>query len=254
MVRGWGELRPLISRFRDFASFKPGVKRVARATEKSGRLVGCVLWQDRGCWALCITLRLSSMTQPVTPPTEKKAMLSVRVDRATLAAFDALAEGRGGRSALLRSLLAQAMSQVGSAPIVAPRAEPESSLGLSVYRLRGSTPAATNASRCRSTVWRSSADDTRIYPTNMYDKPLKASCRILRQSDRVCRLFCGRLLVSISEGECTERQKPNALRQQRGLDQSGNDGHLQATCSPPLSRRHCHSNDRYPLKPCRFGL
>lgn len=66
------------------------------------------------------------MTQPVTPPTEKKAMLSVRVDRATLAAFDALAEGRGGRSALLRSLLAQAMSQVASAPIVAPRDEAES--------------------------------------------------------------------------------------------------------------------------------
>jgi hypothetical protein len=64
------------------------------------------------------------MTQPMTPPTEGKAMMTVRVDRATLAAFDALAEGRGGRSALLRSLLDQAMSRVGDAPRVAPRAEP----------------------------------------------------------------------------------------------------------------------------------
>ncbi|AXJ97513.1 hypothetical protein [Sphingomonas sp. FARSPH] len=53
-------------------------------------------------------------------------MLTVRVDRATLAAFDALAEGRGGRSALLRSMLDQAMSRVADAPRLAPRAEPES--------------------------------------------------------------------------------------------------------------------------------
>ncbi len=60
----------------------------------------------------------------MTPPTEAKAMMTVRVDRATLAAFDALAEGRGGRSALLRSMLDQAMSRVADAPRVAPRAEP----------------------------------------------------------------------------------------------------------------------------------
>lgn len=50
--------------------------------------------------------------------------MTVRVDRATLAAFDALAEGRGGRSGLLRSLLDQAMGQVADTPRIAPRAEP----------------------------------------------------------------------------------------------------------------------------------
>lgn len=50
---------------------------------------------------------------------------------------------------------------------------------------------ATRASRWRSTVWRSSADDTRIYPTSMYDKPSNLICRTLQQSDMVCRLFIG---------------------------------------------------------------
>jgi len=60
----------------------------------------------------------------MTPPTEGKAMMTVRVDRATLAAFDALAEGRGGRSALLRSMLDQAMSRVADTPRVSRRSEP----------------------------------------------------------------------------------------------------------------------------------
>lgn len=50
--------------------------------------------------------------------------MTVRLDRATLDAFDALAEGRGGRSALLRSLLDQAMRQAGDAPKVQARTEP----------------------------------------------------------------------------------------------------------------------------------
>lgn len=62
----------------------------------------------------------------MTPPTEGKTMMTVRVDRATLAAFDALAEGRGGRSALLRSMIDQAMRRVAEAPRVAPRSEPAS--------------------------------------------------------------------------------------------------------------------------------
>ncbi|MFC6628214.1 hypothetical protein [Sphingomonas yabuuchiae] len=50
-------------------------------------------------------------------------MMAVRVDRSTLAAFDALAEGRGGRSALLRSMLDQAMQNVTGAPLVAARSD-----------------------------------------------------------------------------------------------------------------------------------
>jgi hypothetical protein len=59
--------------------------------------------------------------------TEGKTSMTVRLDRATLDAFDALAEGRGGRSALLRSLLDQAMRQAGDAPKVQARAEPATS-------------------------------------------------------------------------------------------------------------------------------
>lgn len=50
-------------------------------------------------------------------------MLTARVDRDLLVAFDALAEGRGGRSALLRSMLQQALKHVAEAPRFAPRAE-----------------------------------------------------------------------------------------------------------------------------------
>lgn len=58
-----------------------------------------------------------------TTSTGGKTSMTVRLDRATLDAFDALAEGRGGRSALLRSLLNQAMRQVGDAPKVQARTE-----------------------------------------------------------------------------------------------------------------------------------
>lgn len=50
-------------------------------------------------------------------------MLTMRIDRELLAAFDALAEGRGGRSALLRNLMQQAMKQVADAPQIAPRSQ-----------------------------------------------------------------------------------------------------------------------------------
>ena len=50
-------------------------------------------------------------------------MLTARVDRDLLAAFDALAEGRGGRSALLRTVLQQSLKHVGDAPRIAARAD-----------------------------------------------------------------------------------------------------------------------------------
>lgn len=50
-------------------------------------------------------------------------MLTARVDRDLLAAFDALAEGRGGRSAVLRTILQQALKHVGDTPRIAPRSE-----------------------------------------------------------------------------------------------------------------------------------
>ena len=59
----------------------------------------------------------------MTTSTDTKASMTVRIDRATLDAFDALAQGRGGRSALLRTLLDQAMRQAGEAPTVEARTE-----------------------------------------------------------------------------------------------------------------------------------
>jgi len=56
-------------------------------------------------------------------PTKEPAMLTARIDRELLAAFDALAEGRGGRSALLRTVLQQSLRHVADAPRIAPRAE-----------------------------------------------------------------------------------------------------------------------------------
>lgn len=50
-------------------------------------------------------------------------MLTMRIDRELLAAFDAVAEGRGGRSALLRNLMQQAMKQVADAPQISPRSQ-----------------------------------------------------------------------------------------------------------------------------------
>src|SRR3546814_1135679 len=56
-------------------------------------------------------------------PTKDTAMLTARVDRELLAAFDAVAEGRGGRSALLRTVLQQSLKHVADAPRIAPRAD-----------------------------------------------------------------------------------------------------------------------------------
>jgi hypothetical protein len=50
-----------------------------------------------------------------------KTMLTARVDAVTLAAFDAFAEGRGGRSAVLRQLIEQAARENSDAPRVEPR-------------------------------------------------------------------------------------------------------------------------------------
>src|SRR3546814_1248591 len=50
-------------------------------------------------------------------------MLTARVDRELLAAFDAVAEGRGGWSALLRTVLQQSLKHVADAPRIAPRAD-----------------------------------------------------------------------------------------------------------------------------------
>ena len=64
------------------------------------------------------------LSEPQTSsPTKDSAMLTVRIDRDLLAAFDAVAEGRGGRSALLRTMMQQAMRQVGDAPKIVPRAD-----------------------------------------------------------------------------------------------------------------------------------
>jgi len=68
-----------------------------------------------------ITLRAMISMQHSSSPTNDTAMLTMRIDRELLAAFDAIAEGRGGRSALLRSLMQQAMKQVADAPKIAPR-------------------------------------------------------------------------------------------------------------------------------------
>lgn len=50
-------------------------------------------------------------------------MLTARIDPDLLAAFDAFAEGRGGRSALLRTVLQQAVRHTSAAPRIAPRAD-----------------------------------------------------------------------------------------------------------------------------------
>jgi hypothetical protein len=64
-----------------------------------------------------------SFVPQLASPTKEPAMLTARVDRELLAAFDALAEGRGGRSALLRTVLQQSLRHVADAPQIAPRAE-----------------------------------------------------------------------------------------------------------------------------------
>ena len=65
---------------------------------------------------------MTAASQPASQ-TKPTAMLTARIDRDLLAAFDAVAEGRGGRSALLRTVLQQSLKQVIDAPRIAPRAD-----------------------------------------------------------------------------------------------------------------------------------
>lgn len=67
--------------------------------------------------------RAMSLAPQSPSPTKDSAMLTARVDRELLAAFDAVAEGRGGRSALLRTVLQQSLKHVADAPRIAPRAD-----------------------------------------------------------------------------------------------------------------------------------
>lgn len=64
-----------------------------------------------------------SLTPQSSSPTKDSAMLTARVDRELLAAFDAVAEGRGGRSALLRTVLQQSLKNVADAPRIAARVD-----------------------------------------------------------------------------------------------------------------------------------
>jgi hypothetical protein len=56
-----------------------------------------------------------------TNPGSRMTMLTARIDVATLAAFDAFAEGRGGRSVVLRQLVEQAARENVDAPRVERR-------------------------------------------------------------------------------------------------------------------------------------
>ena len=51
-----------------------------------------------------------------TNPQSRMAMLSARIDAETLAAFDGYAEGRGGRSAVLRQLIERAAAEHADVP------------------------------------------------------------------------------------------------------------------------------------------
>lgn len=55
-----------------------------------------------------------------TNPGSRTIMLTARIDATTLAAFDAFAEGRGGRSAVLRQLIEQTTNENDDAPRVEP--------------------------------------------------------------------------------------------------------------------------------------
>src|SRR3546814_7932193 len=70
-----------------------------------------------------ISRRGMSIAPQAASPTKDTAMLTARVDRELLAAFDAVAEGRGGRSALLRTVLQQSLKHAADAPRIAPRAD-----------------------------------------------------------------------------------------------------------------------------------
>ncbi len=76
----------------------------------------------RSLYYIIPVVAMSIAPQP-SSPTKEPAMLTARVDRELLAAFDAVAEGRGGRSALLRTVLQQSLKHVADAPRIAPRAD-----------------------------------------------------------------------------------------------------------------------------------
>jgi hypothetical protein len=59
------------------------------------------------------------MNDMLTNSHPKMRALTARVDAASLAAFDALAEARGGRSALLRQMIEQMAKDNGAAPLIA---------------------------------------------------------------------------------------------------------------------------------------
>ena len=70
-----------------------------------------------------ISLWLMASAPQTSSTTNRSTTLTVRVVRELLASFDALAEGRGGRSALLRTVLQEALKHVADAPRIAPRAD-----------------------------------------------------------------------------------------------------------------------------------
>ncbi|WP_254054210.1 ribbon-helix-helix domain-containing protein [Sphingorhabdus sp. EL138] len=55
---------------------------------------------------------MATNTQPTT------AMLSIRLDTATLAALDSLAVGRGGRSAIMRQMIEQMLEENSGRPLI----------------------------------------------------------------------------------------------------------------------------------------
>jgi hypothetical protein len=83
--------------------------------------VGFVLLQDKPYGVFCITFTLGAlgrMNDMLTNPHPKMRALTARVDAVTLAAFDALAQARGGRSAMLRQLIDQAAKGNGDTPVI----------------------------------------------------------------------------------------------------------------------------------------
>lgn len=58
-----------------------------------------------------------------TSLTRPKVVMTVRVEAETLVAFDAMAEGRGGRSALFRALVDHQVEGFKTAPLIAARKE-----------------------------------------------------------------------------------------------------------------------------------
>jgi hypothetical protein len=77
--------------------------------------------QDKPYGVFCITFPDGAHGIPndmTTNPNSQMAMLTARIDATTLAAFDAFAEGRGGRSVVLRQLVEQAAFANADAPRV----------------------------------------------------------------------------------------------------------------------------------------